>query len=151
MISSQCGLADAYVLATALSERIADAIVLVVISAVVLLTLPSPPGWLAGAARPFGIIGLIGALAIAILPFLGSGCRTTIARLPLPTRSGRKRSPRSSRGCAACAVFHHAGRLLAFIALALLIWGLDAAGTMIGGAALGFHIPARWRSCSSPD
>src|SRR5258708_7158716 len=47
MISSRSGLGNSYVLATALSERVADAIALVVISAAVLLILPAPPGWLA--------------------------------------------------------------------------------------------------------
>src|SRR6187549_242869 len=75
MISRRAGLDATYVLATALSERVVDAIVLVVISAVALLTLPSPPAWLAGAARPFGVIGLLGALAIAIVPLLGTPAR----------------------------------------------------------------------------
>jgi hypothetical protein len=41
MISSASGLESSYVLATALSERVADAVALVVISAVVLLILPA--------------------------------------------------------------------------------------------------------------
>ena len=48
LISTRSGLEPAYVLATALSERVADAVALVAIGALVLLTLPSPPGWLAG-------------------------------------------------------------------------------------------------------
>src|SRR5258706_4858882 len=55
MISASTGLNKAYVLATAFSERVADAIALVVISALVLLTLPAQPGWLATAAKPFVI------------------------------------------------------------------------------------------------
>src|SRR5207253_3553236 len=37
--------------------------------------------------------------------------------------------------------FHDTRRLSAFIALTALIWSLDAAATVIGAAALGFHIP----------
>ena len=36
---------------------------------------------------------------------------------------------------------HDARRLSGFVGLALLIWFLDAAGTTIGGAALGLRIP----------
>ena len=72
MISSRCRLNSAYVLATALSERVADAIALVVISSLVLLMLPAQPGWLANAARPFAILGLTGALMIALLPRMES-------------------------------------------------------------------------------
>jgi len=141
MISSRGGLDGTYVLATALSERVADAIVLVVISAVVLLTLPSPPGWLADAARPFGILGLIGALAIAILPLLGPTSRRIIERLPLPEALRPKAIGAVEQGLRGIAAFHDVRRLLAFIGLAVLIWGLDAVGTMIAGAALGFQFP----------
>ena len=141
MISSRSGLDGTYVLATALSERVADAIVLVVISAVVLLTLSSPPGWLARAARPFGVLGLIGALAIAILPLLGPAVRRMIDRLPLPDALRPRAIAAMEQGLRGIAAFHDVRRLLAFIGLALAIWGLDAVGTMIAGAALGFHIP----------
>jgi glycosyltransferase 2 family protein len=141
MISSQSGLGNAYVLATALSERIADAIVLVVISAIVLLALPSPPGWLAGAAVPFAVIGLAGAAAIAVLPFLGSAGRALIARAPLPPALRPRLVTAMERGLSGMRAFHDARRLTEFFALAIVIWVLDAAGTVIGGAALGLHIP----------
>ncbi len=63
-----------FVLTTALSERLCDAITLVVISSVVLLTLPVRPGWFDHAARPFAVLGLGGALAIAVLPKLEGLC-----------------------------------------------------------------------------
>ena len=141
MISSQCGLGNAYVLATALSERIADAIVLVVISAIVLLALPSPPGWLAGAAVPFAVIGLAGAAAIAVLPFMGSAGRAVIARAPLPPALRPRLVTAMERALSGMRAFHDARRLTGFLALAVVIWVLDAAGTMIGGAALGLQIP----------
>src|SRR4029079_9325675 len=46
IVSARSGLGNVYVLATALSERVADTVVLVIVSAAVLLTLPSPPGWM---------------------------------------------------------------------------------------------------------
>src|SRR5262249_18015042 len=70
MTSSRSGLETAYVFATALSERVVDAMALVLISALVGLTLPSPPGWLAVAARPFAIVALVGALVMIVLPRL---------------------------------------------------------------------------------
>src|SRR6202030_4366103 len=84
MISSRSALDTTYVLATALSERVADAIALVVISALVLLTLPAQPGWLAATPRPFAILGLLGAIAIGGLPLLGSVGQSAIQRAPLP-------------------------------------------------------------------
>ena len=51
IVSARSGLGNVYVLATALSERVADMLVLVMVSAAVLLTLPSPPGWMAGTGK----------------------------------------------------------------------------------------------------
>lgn len=141
MISSRSGLDRTYVLATALSERAADAIILVVISALVLLTLPSPPGWLSAAARPFGILGLVGALAIAILPVLGSVASRAIDRLPLPRVLRGRMVVAVEHGLRGIAAFHSVRRLSGFIGLAVAIWVLDAIGTVIAGAALGFQIP----------
>jgi uncharacterized protein (TIRG00374 family) len=141
MISAQSGLGNAYVLATALSERIADAIVLAVISAIVLLALPSPPGWLAGAAAPFAVIGLAGAAAIAVVPFLGSAGRAVITRAPLPEALRPRLVTAMERALAGMRAFHDARRLTGFLALAVVIWIVDAAGTVIGGAALGLQIP----------
>jgi uncharacterized protein (TIRG00374 family) len=137
MISSSSGLEGAYVLATALAERAADAVALVVISAVVLLTLPDPPGWLSGAARPFALLALIGALGIAVLPLLGSVGRTAIERGPFP-HSWRLRlidlMEHALRGLRA---FHDARRLSGFLALTAIIWCLDALGAVIIAGALG--------------
>ena len=68
MISSRAKLSKTFVLTTALSERLADGITLVTISALVLLTLPTRPGWLSQAAKPFAIIGALGLVALAELP-----------------------------------------------------------------------------------
>jgi glycosyltransferase 2 family protein len=139
MIASK-GLPAPFVLATALAERVVDAIVLLVISAGVLLALPDPPGWLAAAARPFAVIGLAGAAAIAVLPFLGPTSRRIIMALPLPHGVKPRLADAMDHALRGMRTFHDAGRLAAFIALALVIWGLDAVGTVIGGAALGLAI-----------
>lgn len=141
MISERSGLGKAYVLATALSERIADAIVLVVVSAIVLLALDSPPGWLAGAALPFAIVGLLGAAAIAVLPFLGPLGIRLIERAPLPRALQPRLIAALGRGLDGMRAFHGARRLTGFMALATLIWGLDVAGTVLCGAALGLALP----------
>lgn len=141
IVAAQCGLAKSYVLATALSERVADAIVLAVMSAIVLLVLPSPPGWFAGAARPIAILGLLGAAAVAVLPLLGPMGRAVIDRAPLPGALRPRLVAVMEQGLRGLRGFHDVRRLSGFVALAVLIWMLDAAGTVIGGAALGLEIP----------
>jgi hypothetical protein len=141
MISSRSGLDGAYVLATALSERASDVVALVGISAVVLLTLPSPPGWLADAARPFAIIGFLAVAGIVLLPFLEPFARIAVERsTPLGPWRPRliRRIDQVLRGLRA---FHHGRRLSGFAALTLVIWFLDAVGTIVTGSALGFSTP----------
>ena len=141
MISSRSGLENTYVLATAISERVADAVALVVISALVLLTLPVQPGWLASAATPFAVLGLLGAVAIAVLPLLGSVGRTVLERAPLPHALRPRLTAALEHGLRGIRAFHDARRLSGFLGLTIVIWCLDALGTVIGGAALGLRIP----------
>jgi uncharacterized membrane protein YbhN (UPF0104 family) len=142
MIAKKSRLGIPYVLATALSERIVDAILLVAMSALVLLALPSPPGWLAAGARPMGAIGLAGAITIGVLPLLGSALRGGIERLPLNATLRDRIAESTDRALEGMRTFHDARRLTLFVSTALVIWCLDAAGTVVGGAALGLRIPA---------
>lgn len=141
MISAATGLSGAYVLATALSERVVDAIVLVLVSALVLLTLDSPPGWLAHAARPFAVAGLLGVLIIMGLPMLGPAGQAAAARAPVPHALRPKLASIVEGVLRGLRAFHDARRLTSFLALTSLIWFFDALGAVVGGAALGFRIP----------
>src|SRR5436190_23472369 len=82
MISSRSTLDYAYVLATALAERVADAVALVAISAVVLLILPTSPGWLASAAKPLAFVGVLGVSLIVVIPWLEPFGRSLLKRAP---------------------------------------------------------------------
>lgn len=141
MISSRCHLNSAFVLTTALSERVADAIALVVISALVLLTLPTQPGWLAGAAKPFAFMGLAGAMVIAVLPRLEALIGKLLHLTPFPLAVRQRFIRLSENGLRGLRSFHDLRRLLPFLGLTIVIWTLDASGTVLGGAALGLSIP----------
>jgi glycosyltransferase 2 family protein len=141
LVSSRSGLGNAYVLGTALSEKVADTMVLAFLSAFVLATFQAPPGWLAHAARPIAITGFAGGIVIAMLPLCDSIARRTIERAPFASAFGT-RALGAARGVVqGLRAFHDLRRLLTFFGLTLLIWGLDAVGTMIGAAALGFRMP----------
>ena len=143
MISARSGLDASYVLATALSERVADVIALVSIAAVVLLTIPAPPGWLAGAIRPFAAFALAGAAGIALLPFLAPHAPAVLARAPIPHALRPKLVAVVDSALRGMRAFHDLKRLSAFVALTAVIWTLDAAGVVVGASALGLDIPFR--------
>ena len=140
-VSSRSTLDNAYVLATALSERVADAFALVAISALVLVTLPVRPGWLAGAAMPVAIVAIVGIALIAVLPWLESFGRTLLERAPIPQAVRLTLITLMEQALRGIRAFHDVRRLLGFVGLTIVIWSLDALATVIGGAALGLSIP----------
>ena len=137
MISASSGLSKTFVLTTALSERLCDAISLVLISSVVLLSLPVKPGWFAHAATPFAVLGLCGAAGIAVLPRLQRLCQACLQRLPAPHGLKDKLQGIVGQVLVGMRSFHNTRRLLAFIAFTGAIWFCDALSTVAGMRALG--------------
>ena len=141
IISRRSGMSNAFVLTTALSERVADAIAVIAISAAVLLGLSNPPGWLAGAARPFAIVGLCGVAAIAFLPAFEGLYFRILKRVPVPPQLRQKLEGVLGHAIQGIRSFHDRRRLARFVALTAMIWTLDAANAAICAGALGFHMP----------
>jgi len=140
MIASRPG-ELAFVLTTALAERVADALALVTIASIVLLVHPMHSGWMATAARPVAIAAIAAVVAIGIVPLFGAFFERIIARLPLPARLKYLLHHAVEQGMAGLRAFHDVGRLSEFLALTAVIWTIDAITTMVGGAVLGLHIP----------
>jgi len=137
MVSASSGLSKTFVLTTALSERLCDAISLVIISSVVLLTLPVKPGWFAHAATPFAVLGLCGALGIAILPKIQGVCQKCVHLLPVPEGLKGKLLGILDQILVGMRSFHDKKRLSAFVAFTAVIWLCDAVSAVLGMRALG--------------
>ncbi|MEQ1945548.1 MAG: lysylphosphatidylglycerol synthase transmembrane domain-containing protein [Bryobacteraceae bacterium] len=141
MISTRAGLARAYVLTTALLERMVDALALVVISALVLLTLPSQPDWLGKATKPFAIVGTIGVISIALLPRLEKLGVEILRRLPIPDGIRDKLIGWLEHILDGFRAFHDAGRASTFLGLTIVIWCLDAVSAVTCAKGLGLDLP----------
>ena len=140
MISSRAGLASAYVLTTALLERMVDALALVVISALVLLTLPSQPDWLGKATKPFAVIGAIGVISIAVLPRLEKLGIAILRRLPIPDGLRYTLTGWLEHILDGFRAFHDARRAFGFLGLTIVIWCLDAVGAVTCARGLGLDL-----------
>ena len=140
MISRRSGMSKAFVLTTALSERVVDAIALITISAVVLLTLPTQSGWLAHAARPFAILGLAGAAAIALLPAFEAFWFRFLAHIPLPARLRHPIENILEQVLEGIRSFHDARRLAKFLFFTAVIWFLDGITTVVASSSIGIPI-----------
>ncbi len=141
MVSARTTLDGAFVLATALSERVADAIALALITGAVLLLVPAPPGWIAGAARTFGVIGVAGAAMLTFLPLLESPVRGVMMRAPLPHTLRPRLVAGVEQGLRGLRAFHSVTRLSGFLGLTIAIWCVDAYATVLAASALGFGMP----------
>src|SRR5437867_3321207 len=84
IISGRSPLSKTYVLTTALSERLVDAIALVLWSSVILLEIGRKPLWMEEISRTAAIAAAVGAVALAILPHTERLCRRLINRIRMP-------------------------------------------------------------------
>jgi len=143
IISSRSGISRAYVLTTAFSERIIDAVVLLLVSVAVLFALPQRPGWIGPAARPIAILGLAGVAAIALLPAFESFWVRLLGRIPVGAGIRVHLEDALRHVLQGVRSFHDRGRLLRFFLFTTVIWLLDGliAATIARAVGLTFSIP----------
>lgn len=140
MVDSETGFGRTFVLTTALSERTIDAVALVLISSLVLLMLPERPGWYAGAARPFAVIGMCGVACITVLPKLEKFWFHLLDRAPVPERFRGGLKHILEQVLHGLRAFHDARRLFTFLGMTAVIWFLDAITTIVAARALDLHL-----------
>ena len=125
------GAGTSFVLATALTERIIDALALVLISLIALTQLSGIPDWLQTASR----IMAAGALGAIILLVVASRSRDRLLRLAqrLPLGEGWQRRIDGilSRFLLGVQAFQHIGPAARFLGFTAVIWLLDASTAMI--------------------
>jgi len=140
IISSRSSLTRTYVLTTALSERMMDAIALVLWSSVVLIGVHPKPDWLDKVSRTAATAAGAGLLAVIVLPHTGNLCAIVIRSLPLPHGIREKRLHFAEQILLALKTFHNPKRFAAFSSLTVLIWSCDALSMMVGSRALGLNL-----------
>ncbi len=139
-VSRQSNLGMAFVLTTALSERVADAIALIAIGATVLLAYPAPPEWFGGAVKLVAGAALCGAVAIALVPVFEKFYLAILARLPLPHRLQDRLRQVLVQVISGMRSFHERRRLLRFLGITTLVWCTDALGAVLCAASLGLPL-----------
>jgi uncharacterized protein (TIRG00374 family) len=141
LISGRSTLSKAYVLTTALGERLMDVIALVLWSSLILLWMDPKPQWMAGLSRTMAIVAGAGGLAIILLPHTGGLVEKILVRVPLPHAIRKFLLHMAEQVMLGLRAFHHWGRFAAFVLLTVVIWISDACGVILGAHALGIKIP----------
>lgn len=140
IISSQSDLSTTYVLTTALTERLMDAIVLVLCGSFVLLQVNPKPPWMDQASRAIAVIAALGGLMVVVLPHIEDLIKKLLRLMPLPGLIRDRLIGFTEQILLGLRVLHHAGRLFNFALLTALIWMLDAVSTMVLSRAFNIHI-----------
>ena len=140
IISDQSALSKTYVLTTALTERLMDAIALVLCGSLVLIQVSPKAAWMDQVGRTTAAIAAVGALMVAVLPHAEGLIRELLRRMPLPAGIRDRLLGFAGQILLGLRVFHHAGRLFTFTLFTALIWALDALATMVGARAFDIHL-----------
>lgn len=140
LISGRSGLSKTYVLTTALSERMMDAIALVLFSSIVLLGVNPKPAWMRDVSGGLTIAAAAGALCVIVLPHSGGLLESMMKRIPQPAAIRTPLLRLVGQILLGLRAFHDWGRLAGFSALTVAIWVSDSVGTMVGTYALGLHV-----------
>lgn len=137
MIARRARISTSYVLATALTERMLDALALVLICMVALVVMPAIPPWLGVAAQVIGIIGIIGLGVLAVAPRLEGFLGGLVRRLPLPEALRERLVALLEQFLLGLNAVLHPRRATLFTLLTVLIWLLDVVIAITVAQALG--------------
>jgi hypothetical protein len=138
VVSRSEGLSLGFTLATVISERLLDAIFLILIGSISMLFYPAFPDAIAGALRSLGAMGLIG-LAFLLLAYRFRAVLEHWAlRLRLPDRLKQRAISGLTHFLSGLGAFQRPVQAIGFLSLTILIWLLDALGCTIVASA--FHL-----------
>jgi len=143
IVSSRSSLTKTYVFTTALSERMVDAIVLVLASSVVLLGVNPKPSWLGDMSRTTAVIAGAGLLTIVIVPHTGDLVERLLRRIPMPPGLRTRLMELAAQILLGLRTFHSLTRLAGFGFFTVLIWSVDCVTAVLGAHALGIDLPFR--------
>lgn len=143
LISRQSSLSNAFVLTTALSERMMDVIAVLVWALAALAGLENKPQWMTAAARGLAGIAVGVLLATALLPRFAEPIERLLKWLPLPRGARDFALHSTGQALLGLRAFHDARRAAGFALLSAVVWGCDACAMMMLGQALGVPVSFR--------
>ena len=140
MISSRSRLSKTYVFAIAMTERVIELVILVIMTSLMSTTLTFKPLWLSRTLLLVTIGAAVGTVFLLVLPKVDRAGTRFIAGLPLgPGAQNRLREIAAHIALALTAV-RNPLRLSKVCALSAVVWTLDATAAVILAHALGMRL-----------
>lgn len=133
-------ISSSFVLATALTERLMDVVVLVMLGSVALLSLPGLLPGLAQALQGMAVLGMVGVLVLLATPHMQWLLQKLLDAVPLPGEWRARLQQLMVRFLDGMRSLHDPRRAALFIAMTLGIWLMDGVGLMIGAVMLNLHL-----------
>jgi uncharacterized protein (TIRG00374 family) len=125
-----------YILATALTERILDVVVLVLVSLVVVPFLPGMPAWFGQAMLIMGVAGVAALVILFTASRFSPVYRRLLEWLPLPGKLRQTIQKLIDQLIAGTRAFTDPGRVARFLALTAVIWLIDSINAVMIGRML---------------
>lgn len=139
LVSRQARINISYVLATALTERLIDAVVLVVIVLATVSTMGTIPDWLLAGVRTMAVLGVLGVITLFVAPVFEQRIRAKIRDLPVSASIRQKIDTLVERFLLGMRALQHPQNATAFLALTALVWSVDVAVTTQIALAFDLH------------
>lgn len=136
LVSRDTPMSASFALATTITERILDAVVLVLIGLVALATLDGIPDWLRTAVQIMAVMGVVGTAGLFIAPRVESLLKRWLAWLPLSDTLHTRIADLMEQFLLGMRAFQHPVRGAQFLALTMVVWLADALFTIVITSAL---------------
>jgi glycosyltransferase 2 family protein len=137
LIAQKANISVSFTLATALTERIIDVPVLVILGLIALPAVDGIPEWLGGAVRAFALVGVAGTLALLIVPRFERQVLALMEKLPLPVALRARLIGFAQKFLQGLRAFQDPVRAVSFLGLTALVWALDVVSAMLIASAFG--------------
>lgn len=140
MISSRSRLSNTYVFTTAMTERVIEFVILVLMASLLSLTLPHRPAWLVRLML-LTTVGALGAAAFfLLLPWVDRARTGLVTRLPVGGKLKDRLHEIAESVTLALIALRDPLRLLEVCGATTIVWTLDATAAVILARALGMHL-----------
>lgn len=140
VLGQKTGISKVYVFATALTERVIDALFLILLGLLLIPTIGKVPSWLPPAMRVLGILGLVALIVLLFAPRLEKVINSIIDHLPFPTKWRPSLIKMLEQFLQGASSFHKPRRSVLFLLLTCLIWLLDGSSMMLSAKAFSINI-----------
>jgi uncharacterized protein (TIRG00374 family) len=140
IVGLKTGIGTSFALATALTERIIDAVVLVVVGMILLPGVSGLPDWVTPALRIMAVLGMVGLLLFLGLPYIEGLIRRFLDKLPIPASWMVKLDGILARFVLGTKAFVNPVRAAGFLAFTPIIWLMDGLITVELAKALSLSL-----------